>query len=153
MWGTNECNKFLTLLEEIPFLTMLEVVCDNFIHMAQISDPSQLLRLSRAFLHGIYSVLPPSQVSGHNKQDPISKKKLESGEGQWEVIKELIGWIVDVVTRCIKLEWDKKSAIDVDLHKIVLIKRGAIQTNRKIDWKNRTCSNSSPNGKFFDDSN
>ena len=39
MWGTNKCNNFLTLLEEKPFWTMLEVFCDNFIHMAQTSDP------------------------------------------------------------------------------------------------------------------
>ena len=66
MWGTNEWNKFLTLLEEKPFYTMLELFCNDFIHMAQTSDPSQLLHLSRAFLHGIHSVFPPPQVSGHN---------------------------------------------------------------------------------------
>ena len=46
MWGTNECNKFLTLLEVKPFWTMLEVFCDDFIHMAQTSDPAQFLLLS-----------------------------------------------------------------------------------------------------------
>ena len=81
MWGTNKCNKFLTLLEEKPFWTMLEVFCDNFIHMAQRSYPAQLLHLSRALLHGIHSVFPPPKVSGNNGQDTISKKKLDSGKG------------------------------------------------------------------------
>ena len=34
MWGTNKCNKFLTLLEGKLFWTMLEVFCNNFIRMA-----------------------------------------------------------------------------------------------------------------------
>ena len=58
MWGTNECNKFLTILEGKPFWTVLEVFCDNFIHMAQTSDPAQLFNLSRALLHEIHSVFP-----------------------------------------------------------------------------------------------
>ena len=45
MWGTNKCNNFLTLLEVKPFWTMLEVFCDDFIHMAQTSDPAQFLLL------------------------------------------------------------------------------------------------------------
>ena len=81
--------------------------------------PSQLLHLSRALLHGIHSVFLPPQVSGNNRQDLISKKKLESGEGQWAVRKEVLGWIVDVATRCIKLLQDRQSSIDTDLHKIV----------------------------------
>ena len=35
-----KCNKFFTLLEGKYFWTMLEVFCDNFIHMEQTSDPS-----------------------------------------------------------------------------------------------------------------
>ena len=47
MWGTNEFNKFLTLLEEKQFWTMLEVFCDNFIHMAHTSDTAQFIHFSR----------------------------------------------------------------------------------------------------------
>ena len=86
-WRTNECNKFLTLLEEKPFWNMLEVFCDNFIHVAQTSYAAQLLHLTRELLHGIHSVFPPPKVSGHNRKDPISKKKLDSGKGQWAVRK------------------------------------------------------------------
>ena len=101
MWGTNEYNKFLTLLEEKPFWTMLEVFCDDFIHMAQTSDLEQLLHLSRTLLHGIHGVFPSPKVLGHNVQDPISKKKLDTVEGQWEMRKEVLGWMVDVATWCI----------------------------------------------------
>ena len=103
---------------------MLEVLCNNFIHMAQTSDPEKLIHSSRALLHGIHSVFPPPQVSGHNGQDTISKKKFESGEVQWAVRKEVLGWIADVKTRCIELAQDKKNAIDAELHKIVRMKKG-----------------------------
>ena len=98
MWGTNKCNKFLTLLEGKPFWTMLGVFCDDFIHMSQTIDPAQLLHFSRAFLNGTHNVFLLPQVSEHNGKDQISKKKLESGEGQWAVRKEVLGWMVDGAT-------------------------------------------------------
>ena len=69
MWGTNEFNKVLTLLKEKPFWAILEVFCNDFIHMAQTSEPAQLLYLSGSLLHVIHSVFPPSKVSGNNRQD------------------------------------------------------------------------------------
>ena len=74
---------------------MPEVFCDNFIHMAQTSDTTQLPHLSRALLHGIHSMFPQPQVSGHNGKDKISKNKLESGKDKWAVRKEVLGWMVD----------------------------------------------------------
>ena len=105
-------------------MTMLEVFYNDFIHMAQTSYPSQLLRLSIALLHGIYSVFPPPQVLRNNMQDPIYKKKLESGEGQWEVRKEMLGCMVDGATQCIELARDKKISIDSELHKILHMTKG-----------------------------
>ena len=115
MWGTNECNKFLTLLEEKPFWTMLEVFCNN---------PSQLFHFSGALLNGIHSIFPPPKVSGQNIQDPISKKKLDSDEGQWVVIKEVLVWMVDCATWCIELARDSQRDIYADLHKIISITKG-----------------------------
>ena len=91
--------------------------------MTQTSDPAQLLQ-SRALLHGIHSMFPLPQVAGHNGQDPIFKKKLESGEGQWAVRKEVLGWMVDCTTRCIKLARDKQRAINAELHNIVRMTKG-----------------------------
>ena len=98
---------------------MLEVFCDYFIHMAQTSDAAQLVHLSRALKNGIHSVFPPPKVSGHSGQDPISKKKFDSGEGQWAVRKYVLGLMVEIATRCIELARDNQSAIDAELHKIV----------------------------------
>ena len=98
---------------------MLEVFCDNFIHMSQTSDPAKLIHLSIALLHGIRSVFQLPHVSGNNGQDLISKKKLDSGKVQRAVRKEVLGWMVDGKTRFIELAWDKQSMIDADLHEIV----------------------------------
>ena len=49
---------------------------------------------------------------------------MDSGEGQWGVRKEVIGCMVDGATWCIKLVWDKQSAIDAKLHKVLRMKKG-----------------------------
>ena len=103
---------------------MLEVFCDSFIHISQTSEPAQLLHLSRAILHEIHSMFPPPQVSGYNGKDPISKKKLDSGEGQWAARKEVLGCMVYGATWCIKLEWDRKIMIDAELQNIVCMTKG-----------------------------
>ena len=61
------------------FLHMLEVYVDDFIQLVQTSDPMKLRHLSRALMHGIDSVFPPPDISGHNGEEPISVKKLKEG--------------------------------------------------------------------------
>ena len=80
--------------------------------------------MSKALLHGIHSVFTPPKVSGHNGQDPISKKNLKSGEGQWAVRKEVLSWMVDGATRCIELAQDKQIGIDAEIHKIARMEKG-----------------------------
>ena len=69
-------------------------------------------------------MFPPPQLSGHNRQDPISKKKLEPVKCQWEVIKEVLVWMVDCATWCIELARDSQRDIYADLHKIISITKG-----------------------------
>ena len=103
-------------------------------------------------MHGIHSVFPLPQISGNNGQEPISKNKLESGKGQWEVRKMVLGFIVDGATRCIELAWGKKIVIDAELHTIVCMTKGVLfKWVKKLIWKNQICSNISLKGKEFDD--
>ena len=60
---------------------------DDFIQLAQTTDRNALRHCSRALLHGIHSVFPPPAITGHNGEDPVSLKKLDDGEGLWEVQK------------------------------------------------------------------
>jgi hypothetical protein len=61
----------------------MEVYVDDFIQLAQTKNPEQLEHLSCAILHGIHSVLPPPNVTGHDGKDPVSIKKLKQGNGMW----------------------------------------------------------------------
>ena len=103
---------------------MLEVFCDCFIHTAQTSNLAQCLYFSRSLMHGIHSVFPLPQVSGHKRQDLIYQKKLESGKGQWSVRKEVLGWVIDGATQCIEFARDNQSAINAELQNILGTTKG-----------------------------
>ena len=75
--------------------TLIEVFVDDFIGITNDATLKHLRYLSRAMLHGIHTVFPPTDVSGHNGQDPISEKKLQQEEGRWCTKKEILGWIID----------------------------------------------------------
>ena len=75
-------------------------------------------------MNGIHIVFPPPQVSGHNGQELISKNKLDTGKFQWAVREEVLGWIINGVTQCIKLSQDKQIVINTELHDIVRMTKG-----------------------------
>ena len=132
----------------IAFLQLLEVYVDDFIQLAQTSDPAALRHLSRALLHGIHSVFPPPAISGHNGEDPISQKKLIEGEGLWEVRKEILGWVMDGATRCIELAEKKQAAILKELKTIIRMRSGVpFKRIEKLVGKLRHAAIGIPAGK------
>jgi len=72
----------------------MEVYVDDYCTMMQTSDVTQLRQISHALLIAIHDVFPPPPVTEHSGGDPISNKKLLEGEGQWDVRKEILGWIL-----------------------------------------------------------
>jgi hypothetical protein len=100
------------------FVHLIEVYVDDFIQLAQTTDPQQLEHLSRAILHAIHSVFPPPEVTGHAGEDPVSIKKLKQGDGLWATRKELLGWVFDGAKRCIELPADKVERITAELHSL-----------------------------------
>jgi hypothetical protein len=100
------------------FLRLIEVYVDDFIQLAQTTDPAQLLHLSRAILHGIHLVFPPPLATGHDGEDPVSLKKLKQGDGLWETRKELLGWVFDGARRCIELLPNKVDTITAEIHAV-----------------------------------
>ena len=105
---------------------LLEVYMDDFIGLVQSNNHPSLLHFSRAILHGIHSVFPPPSITHHSGADPISEKKLEAGDGLWEVRKEILGWIFDGVKRTIELPPEKVAKM-ID----------AIQTAKRQGWLGR----------------
>jgi hypothetical protein len=130
------------------FLQLLEAYVDDFIQLAQTTDPEQLRHCSRAVLHGVHSVFPPPEITGHSGQDPTSLKKLKEGEGLWEVRKDILGWMMDGATRCIELAEKKQKAILLELTTVLRIKRGVpFKRMEKLVGKLRHAAIGIPAGK------
>ena len=88
------------------FLTLLEVYVDDFIALVHTTDPTHLRNVTRTLLHAIESVFPGPNISGSTMGPAISTKKLIA-EGTWETRKEILGWLIDGITRTIALSPDK----------------------------------------------
>ena len=71
LWTNDTTDQHLS-----DFLHLLEVYIDDFIHLAQTTDPAQLRHLSHALLRGIHSVFPPPSVTGGKEEDLVALKKL-----------------------------------------------------------------------------
>ena len=97
--------------ETQEFLHLLKVYINDFIQLAQCTDPDQLLHLSRTILHGIHSVFPPPSVTGGMEEDPVALKKLCQGDGLWHTWKEILGWIFNGINCCIALPHVKHECI------------------------------------------
>ena len=77
-------TQTLTNAQTQAFLHLLEVYINDFIQLAQCTDPAQLLHLTWAILHGIHSIFPPPSVTGSTEEDPVALKKLHQGDGLWD---------------------------------------------------------------------
>ena len=84
---------------------LIEAYIDDFIAAARAKSPEELKHISRAILHAIHDVFPENV---HSEGDqPVSIKKMEKGEAQWNVLKEVLGWICDGKEKTIRLPEDK----------------------------------------------
>jgi hypothetical protein len=88
-----------------------EVYVDDFCCGTNNLDPTHLRQTSRAILHGVHSIFPPTSVTNHSGGDPISEKKLNQGDGTWMYEKEILGWLLNGKDYTIYLPPSKASAI------------------------------------------
>ncbi len=70
----------------------LEVFVDDFIGLAVPASQRQLDHVSRAAMHGMHDVFPPSK---DDENDPNSLKKLRNGDGAWARDKDVLGFDFD----------------------------------------------------------
>jgi hypothetical protein len=82
---------------------LLKVSVGNLIQMPQTANRNTLNHLIRALLYDVHNVFPQLDVTGHLGHDPVLLKKLMDGEGMWDVHKEILGWMIDGTSRCIKI--------------------------------------------------
>lgn len=117
--GSLDSHKFLHLTQtsaypnvgDIPpdrlsFLKYyLGVFVDDFISLAIPRNQADLDHVASAILHGIHDVFPPNDMD--DNEDPISLKKLLKGDGAWDIVKEILGWVFDGDAKTIALAPDK----------------------------------------------
>ncbi len=97
-------------------------------------------------LHGIHSVFPPPDVTGHPGGDPVSIKKIKKGEGKWEHLKEILSWMVDGVEYTICLPQQKMEKIVKELSKLRRLKELPLNRMQKIAGKLQHAAYAIPGG-------
>ena len=126
--------------------TITEVFVDDFIGMTNDLSPKNMLHLSRSMLHGIHSVFPPPEVTGHTGGDSISEKKIAKGEGTWDGIKEILGWLFDGNAFTLQLPPEKCDKIVIQINSILKKKRVSLNTYQKLAGKLQHASFGIPGG-------
>jgi hypothetical protein len=140
--------KLQTLLQHhrTDFFKLLEVYVDDFIGVLRSADLAVLRHATRAMLHGIHSVFPPP-ASGLATDDPISYKKLISGDGIWSVRKEVLGWIFDGIVRTMELPPAKVTSLLGTLSAAISSKRCPLKDFRTLLGKLQHAAMAMPAGK------
>ncbi len=125
----------------------VEVYVDDFIAGTNNISQDNLEQMSRAILHGIHSIFPPTAVSGHNGEDPVSFGKLLKGEGFWDFKKEILGWDFDGQQYTIQLPPDKVDKLQTRLSDILKESTVPRKEFEKVMGKLNHASIGIPNGR------
>ncbi|KAL7533277.1 hypothetical protein ACHAWF_011989 [Thalassiosira exigua] len=106
--GTAEFEALPEGGAENPLRYMNEVYVDDFMSLAVATSKAQLRHVAAAVMTGIHDVFPPAEK---DKEDPISFKKLEKGESQFALQKELLGFDFDGEAHTLWLAEEKRAAL------------------------------------------
>jgi hypothetical protein len=95
------------------FRYALEVYVDDFISIVIPASQEQLRHVANAIMEGIHDIFPPDDDDAN---DPISEKKLLKRDGQYDVLKTLLGIEFDGVGKTLWLEAAKREKLLTTLH-------------------------------------
>jgi hypothetical protein len=123
----------------LPDRSGIYVYVDDYIAAAVENAAGTLLgRVARSALHGIHSIFPPPDVTGHEGgKDPISFKKLLKGDAQWNHEKEILGFLIDGLHRTVRISSEKVAEIIAEIKKILKKRRVQLRRYRRIIGKLR----------------
>jgi hypothetical protein len=141
--GMRPCHKFehyatgLKDYEVLPPATrgkpklwyMLEVYVDDFISLVIPTSQEHLRHVANAILEGIHNVFPPDS---NDNNDPILQKKLLKDEGQYLLLKTLLGFEFDGNAKTMWLEDAKQEKLLATLQSWI---RNASQGTGAIPFK------------------
>ena len=91
-----------------PMRYIMEVYVDDFIDIVIPTCQQDLDHIATATMTGIHDVFPPAPTQS---SDPISKKKLEKGDGAWANVKDILGMTFDGTDKTIWLSADKRDRL------------------------------------------
>ena len=148
----------LMAIEDVPIrgrtiapTKLLQVYVDDFCHAAtQSVDGSHIPTIRRAAIHGIHALFPPTSVTNHlDGKEPLSRKKLEHGDGNFETRKEMIGFLFDGVKRTVRLPAEKAKAYIKEAHQVLRRKTVPLRKLQALVGKLRHASVILPAAKGF----
>ncbi len=103
--GDNDFNAFPATSEDNKNCRYgLEVYIDEFMSIVIPTSRDQLEHVATAIMMGIHDVFPTNIT---DSEDPISEKKLLKGEGEYSLIKTLLGFEFDRKQKTMWLEEEK----------------------------------------------
>jgi len=115
--------------------------------LVQSMSQQELIHFTRAVLHGIHTVFPPPGPMDDQTDEPISVKKLNQGDGLWNTQKEILGWLFDGITKCMKLPDDKVKKIRTALLQTAQAKVVWLGDLEKLNGKLMHATIGIPNGQ------
>ena len=127
--------------------TFFEVFVDDFVCATNNLTDAHLTQVSKAMIHGVHSIFPPPEVTGHPGGDPVSEKKLDKGEGVWSHKKEILGWDFDGKEFTIQLPPKKCDAIVLQIRKLLKMPRPSLNRYQKLAGKLQHASLGIPCGR------
>ncbi len=82
--------------DESHFRFLLEVFVDDFMSLVIAMTQRQLLHVGTATMMGVHDVFPPNDIVGDY---PISEKKMDKDEAQFDTTKTLLGFDFDGIKK------------------------------------------------------
>jgi len=123
------------------------VYMDDFIGLAQSMSENELRHFTRAVLHGIHTVFPLPGPLDDQTDEPISVKKLKQEDGLWNTQKEILGWLFDGVTKCMRLPAEKVTKIRKSLLQTARAKVVRLGQLEKLNGRLMHATIGIPNGR------
>jgi hypothetical protein len=111
--GAKEFDELPFTSTSMGFFYALEVYVDDFMSILIPTSQEQLEHVATAIMTGIHDVFPADII---NNDDPISKKNLLKGEGQYSLLKMLLGFDFGGKQKTMWLEEEKRAKLLTILH-------------------------------------
>ena len=84
----------------------VDVYVDDYLAMAVATSQEQLRHVANAVMKGVHDVFTPDE---DDSNDPLSLKKLVKKEGEWALIKDMLGFDFDGDLKTMQLDEKKRT--------------------------------------------